>query len=136
MKKIAYLFLLAAAALGAGEAPSFEQFKSAIRPDHPRLFITADGIPAFRERALGSCRNYFDALKAKVDALPDDPVLTVKPDIAEMKGDVLVFKKNVNDQNAVKYALNTIGGVQALECTIVYLVTNEEQYRQKACRYC
>ena len=32
-------------------APTFEEFAGKLRKDHPRMFLTRETLPAFRERA-------------------------------------------------------------------------------------
>ena len=104
--------LTAAAALAVltlGAAPSFEEFAGRVRPDHPRMFLTRETLPAFRERANTLCRPLLDDMKKRTDALPAEPGLEFKADVAEMKGGKLVFKKLLNDQNAAIYAVKTSG---------------------------
>ena len=71
---LSVLFSLQAAA----ERPSYEEMKKALRKQHPRLFITADQLPAFRARANGICKEYLLEMQKRVDALPDQPVFEIK----------------------------------------------------------
>ena len=130
--------LTAAAALAVltlGAAPSFEEFAGRVRPDHPRMFLTRETLPAFRERANTLCRPLLDDMKKRTDALPAEPGLEFKADVAEMKDGKLVFKKLLNDQNAAIYAVKTSGGTEALECAILYLATGDRAYFEKSKRY-
>ena len=89
MKTMLLSFAVLAASIlsaAAAERPSFDEMRSCIRKDHPRLFITRESLPELRKRAKGSCRYYFDRLKRSVDELPDRPVLKARRGIAEFDG--------------------------------------------------
>jgi len=51
------VWLATAFGVGAGE----------IRPDHPRIFITREMIPALKERCRGTHQDFFDRMKARCD---------------------------------------------------------------------
>ena len=128
--------LAAAAVFAAGPArPSFDEMKSQIRKDHPRLFLNADQLAEFRERANGACKFYLDDLRTRVDALPDRPVLKVKPDVADFDGQKVVFKKRIGDQNATCYAFECTGGCEAAMCAVLFYATGDRKYVEKAYRY-
>lgn len=133
--KFALTAAAALAVLTLGAAPTFEEFAGRIRPDHPRMFLTRETLPAFRERANTLCRPLLDDMKKRIDALPAEPGLEFKADVAEMKDGKLVFKKLLNDQNAAIYAVKTSGGTEALECAILYLATGDRAYFEKSKRY-
>lgn len=99
------------------------------------MFLTRETLPAFRERANTLCRPLLDDMKKRIDALPAEPGLEFKADVAEMKDGKLVFKKLLNDQNAAIYAVKTSGGTEALECAILYLATGDRAYFEKSKRY-
>lgn len=115
--------------------PAYDEFCEKIRPGHPRMFLTRDTIPLFREHARMKCRQLLKTTKERIDKLPDKPELTLKKEIAEIKDDKLIFKKHLNDQDAAIYAVETSGGIEALECAILYIVTGETQYLEKAKAY-
>ena len=47
-------------------------WKTRIRPDHPRLFLNGDTLPAFRARALSACKDEYIEVKSFAEAsLPD-----------------------------------------------------------------
>lgn len=133
--KFALTAAAALAVLTLGAAPTFEEFAGRIRPDHPRMFLTRETLPAFRERANTLCKPLLDDMKKRIDALPAEPGLEFKADVAEMKDGKLVFKKLLNDQNAAIYAVKTSGGTEALECAILYLATGDRAYFEKSKRY-
>ncbi|MBS1371339.1 MAG: DUF4962 domain-containing protein [Lentisphaeria bacterium] len=116
-------------------APSFEEFAGRIRKDHPRLFLTKETLPVFRERANTACKPLLDDMKKRIDALPAEPKLEFKTDVAELRDGELVFKKLLSDQNAAIYAVETSGGTEALECAILYLATGDRTYFEKAKHY-
>ena len=86
-------------------APSYEEFTGKLRREHPRMFLTRETLPAFRERANTVCKPLLDEMKQRIDAFPAEPRLEFKTDVAEVKDGKLVFKKILNDQNAGNYAV-------------------------------
>lgn len=71
--------------------PAYDEFCEKIRPGHPRMFLTRDTIPLFREHARMKCRQLLKTTKERIDKLPDKPELTLKKEIAEIKDDKLIF---------------------------------------------
>ena len=63
----------------AAPAPTYDEIKAKLRDDHPRLFLTPETRSQIRERAAGSARTYFEALKKKVDAYPEAPQFGIDP---------------------------------------------------------
>ena len=130
------LVLTATAALMCGSIlarpPSFEEFSGKIRQSHPRLFLTQETLPEFRERANTICKPLLDNMKKRIDALPADSKLEYKSDVADMVDGRLVFKRLIGDQNAVIYAVKTTGGTEALESAILYLATGDRTYLDRA----
>ena len=127
--------LICGIVLSAAEtkAPSYEEFTSRIRPDHPRLFLTPEELPAFGERIRQN--PMFQGIKEYVATLPENPSLSLKEDVAKWDGDKIIFLKKINDQNAVCYAFPYTGGNEAMCCTLMYFATGEERYRQMALRF-
>lgn len=120
----------------AAPAPTYDEIKAKLRDDHPRLFLTPETRSQIRERAAGSARTYFEALKKKVDAYPEAPQFGIDP----AKGGIdengkLFFKGEKADQDSAIYAVRSAGGSEALECAIVYLATGEQKYLEKARRF-
>ena len=139
MKKT-FLFLLCALVVSisasASPAPTYDEISSKLRGDHPRLLLTPETLPLVRERAMGSARPYFEALKKKVDGYPVSPKFEIDPE----KGGIdengkLFFKGEKADQDSVIYAVRSSGGSEALECAIVYLATGEKKYLEMARKY-
>ena len=126
---------LAAGVLCSAEPPSPEAFVKMVRKDHPRLFLTKEEIPAFRERALTVRQKEFAKLRRAVDALPDDPQFEFKTKVCKVEGKKITFFRLLNDQNECAFAVKTTGGSEAVNCAIVYVVTGDKKYRDKALKY-
>ena len=47
-------------------------WKNRIRPDHPRLFLNGDALPAIRARALSVCNDHYLEVKSFAEASPPD----------------------------------------------------------------
>ncbi len=47
-------------------------WRTRIRPDHPRIFINGDTLPAFRARALTVCKDEYVKVKSFAEASPPD----------------------------------------------------------------
>lgn len=77
--KFALTAAAALAVLTLGAAPTFEEFAGRVRPDHPRMFLTRETLPAFRERANTLCRPLLDDMKKRIDALPAEPGWNSRP---------------------------------------------------------
>jgi len=77
-------------------------WKSMIRPDHPRLFFNQATFPAVKARALGDESQTLAAMKARVDKLAGDEI------------------------KSQDY------GAQAAEAAFVFLVTEDAKYRDLA----
>lgn len=144
MRKLFALFALGLGCLGAlnaaapaapPKAPAAAAFLPQVRKDHPRLFLTREMIPQWRERAKTVAKADFDALIAKVDAYPDQPKLQFKTDVCTVEGKKITFKRLLNDQNACVYAIETSGGIEAANCALAWVLTGEEKYRRKAHEY-
>lgn len=121
--------------IAAAAPPDYEEFRGKIRPEHPRMFLTQETTPDFRRHARMKCRLLMESMKARVNKLPEQPQLKIKEEIAEAKDGKLVFKKHLNDQDAAIYAVEHAGGIEALDCAILYVVTGEAQYLEKAKKY-
>ena len=136
MKTVLLSFVFFAAfAAASTERPSFDEVKSRIRRDHPRLFITRESIPELRKRSHGCCKYYFDRLKRSVDELPDRPVLKVRRGIADFDGEKIVFTRRVGDQDATNRAFECVGGREAAKIALLHLITGDRKYVEKAYRY-
>lgn len=115
--------------------PSFDQIKAMIRPDHPRLFINKEILPRFREYAQTVCKKRLKNLKSDISRYGDKIELEYRTDNVDIVEGRMVFKRAINDQNAVLYGVKYAGGVRALECAIVWLATGEQIYHDKALKY-
>lgn len=127
---IAELLLLASQAVAA--PPSPEDFVGTVRRDHPRLFINRQDLPAFRQRAKGIAAAEFARLRARVDAYSAEPVLEWRRERFSLVDGKLSFLRKFADQNSASMAVMSDGGVPALECAIVFMVTGERCYRDRA----
>ncbi len=103
-----------------------------LRPEHPRLFLTRESLAAMRERAAGPCAREFEALKAEVEALPDDaPMAFVKDPVPRHPDGRLDVRPGTHGHSLFRYN----GGRQAVRCALLYLLTGEEAHAAKARRY-
>ena len=78
-----------------------------IRTDHPRLFFNADTWPAVRTRALHEEKEWYDSIKARVDRLAKELENVDRPEPREL-------------------------GPEAAWAAFVFLVTEEDRYRELA----
>ncbi|MBN2641937.1 MAG: heparinase II/III family protein [Victivallales bacterium] len=110
-----------------------EDLIQSIREDHPRIYINAETIPLLRTRAQGVAKHYFEIIKKEVDALPDYPVLKLNEKRYRIDDDgrARFIAPAREGQHLVKYR----GGGEALRTALVYLITNDPHYRDKAYRY-
>jgi hypothetical protein len=90
--------------LGAACLPAAQDWKSAIRRDHPRLFFNRETWPAVKARALGEEAAAFAAMRARADEL------------------------------AARALAQDDYGTQAAEAAFVFLVTGEPRYRDLGAR--
>ena len=123
------LLLLAAA------SPDYQSLANSVRTGHPRLFLTAEQLPEFKSHALTAAKEYYELLEKRLANYTRQPQLQLRPDLAKIEDGQLVFLKKVNDQNAAIYAFVGCGGYPALDCTIAYLVTGQQEYRDMAWEY-
>ncbi|MBT7302683.1 MAG: hypothetical protein HN849_24350, partial [Victivallales bacterium] len=64
--------------------PPFAEIAASIRPDHPRLFVNADMLPAMREYARTTAKPHLDALLKRVDARVPTEELEINPKYAKL----------------------------------------------------
>jgi len=122
--------------LVAAEPPlSVEMVESHIRKDHPRLFLTPETVPMVRLYAQTVARGYLNILLKRVDSYPKNPSLEFKNNLFDIKKGSIVFKKDLDDQNAASFIVNSTGGQEAVECALAWIITGKELYRQKAIGY-
>jgi len=88
-------------------AESLPDWTQQIRTDHPRLFFNADTWPQVRERALGAENDWYLAIKAHVDRQLKKLENTAQPKPQEL-------------------------GPEAAQAAFVFLVTDDDRYRQLA----
>lgn len=121
--------------LAGAKAPSVEEAKARIRKDHPRLFLTPETLKTFADRANGPGKAELDYVLARVKSYPKDPKLEVNPRYAKLKDGKLVFHIHRGNQDTTGYGLKSTGGVEAMNCTIAYLATGKEAYRELALEF-
>ncbi len=109
-----------------------EEYLAYILPDHPRLFINESMLPAIRERAQGAARKDFIQLKEEVDALPLEAPLVYASGAPPTNPDGSL--KLETKKEARQYFLYD-GGTQASRAALLYLITGEDIYLQKAKNY-
>ncbi len=140
MKRLFVLILLLclfvmSTSVWAIDPPTFDQLKTMIRSDHPRLFLNKELLPRFKEYAQTVCAERLVRLKKDIAGYPTEIQLEYKKDLVDIVDGRMVFKRAVGDQNAVIYGIRHGGGIQALECAIVFLATGETAYRDRAFEY-
>lgn len=122
-------------AVFAADPPTFDQLKKMIRSDHPRLFLNKETLPKFRDYANTVCKDRLTKLKNDINHYPKEIKMEYRLDLVDIVDGRMIFKRPVGDQNAVLYGVRQAGGIQALECAIVYLATGEKTYFDRAMKY-
>lgn len=115
----AVLVLLTMSALVLGAAPSPASapvspgdWMAKVSAKHPRMFLTAESLPAVRRYALTHEKDYYEAMKRRVAARPD-------------KADAATFEKGAN----IKY------GPYAQEAAFVWLMEQDRSALAKSKNY-
>ena len=97
-----------------------------IRTEHPRLFFNKETWPRIRERALHQEKDWYIALKKRVDRYPDNPT-------SESESEDFAYRQTADGKyETVKLPRPTEWGPQAMQTAFVYLVTGEKKYLEKA----
>ena len=104
-----------------------------IRPDHPRMILTAEDIPRLREDANGRLKAEFEALKKDVDAVPDKPELILREELVDILPDGTIKPKKPDQYGHLLFVYD--GSSQAIEAALVYLVTQDRKYLEKTRDY-
>ncbi|MBO5762683.1 MAG: hypothetical protein J6R85_02330, partial [Lentisphaeria bacterium] len=121
---------------GNAAGPEYQELRPQLKKVHPRLFLTPETKKTFADDVKRLAMKDFEALKAHVDSLPDNPEITLRPRYTKMQDGKIIFIRNIGDQNHVIAGLkNGDAGLYAVECVIAYFVTNEAKYKEKALRY-
>lgn len=124
--------LLAAGLFVLGSWAQADSWKDKIRTDHPRLFINKESIPAIKKMAGTVRKAEFEALKKEVDALPEKPELEWNKERFKLDGDgKVVYITHSEGLHLVK----TVGGHEALKCALMYVLTDDPKYKDKAFNY-
>jgi len=115
-------------AVGSGPKPNptGNSWITKIREDHPRLFFNQETWPQIRERALHQEKDWYTALKKRVDSYPDYPT-------SESQREDFAYRQTADgNYETVKLPRPTEWGSQATETAFVYLITGDEKYLEKA----
>jgi len=120
------LVLISLPALAAAADKGGDEWMSKIRSDHPRLFFNKDTWPAVKARALGPEKKWYDAMKKRVDAYPDNPQ-------GSSGGAPLEREEQVGGKTYKMPIARRARewGPQAMETAFVYLVTGDKKYLEK-----
>ena len=104
-----------------------------LRPQHPRLFLNEETLPAIRENVKGRFAERFQKLKEEVDKLPDDAPFIIKEGLHTVRpdGTFQLVRPALQGCSMVVYE----GGRQAASIAFVYLMTGDEKYIPKAKAY-
>lgn len=124
------LLTLACAAEGIPEGVRPLQ---SIRSDHPRLFISADDLPALRASAYGPAREEYDRLRKTVDALPPEaPMVFQEERFTRLPdGTIQADRASRHGQHLFRYN----GGDQAAQAALLYLIDGRKTDLEKAKNY-
>ncbi|MGE4565820.1 MAG: heparinase II/III family protein [Victivallaceae bacterium] len=138
MKKTVFTFLalVSFAATLAADATGIlanGSWRKALRPEHPRLFLSAADLPALRERIKTVNKADFERLKKEVDALPADAPFLPDASLYKVEADGTIKPNRPGFQGAklCKYD----GGTQAAQCALAYLMTGDKVYLEKTKSY-
>lgn len=104
-----------------------------IRTDHPRIFLNKDMLPEIRAKAQGVLAKDFARLKNEVDELPLDAPAIIDSSLFTLHKDgTIEFKTSgIQGYRVFKYD----GGSQAVKSALVYLITGNREYIDKAVNY-
>ena len=86
-------------------------WEASIRKDHPRLFLNKKDLPRIKKNATGEQKTVFDAMKNRIDALLDKPIV--------FKDLLIASGESSKDHE---------WGTRSAEAAMVYLVTGERKY--------
>ncbi len=126
---------LSAGAAFPSSAGAIDQYISNLRPQHPRLFINSEMIPALRARAYDEEYSRFTQLKTAVDQLPTTPSTTpIHAFTLDGNGHIIESSMSPPTMKA-KDLFAHDGGKQAMQAALVYLITEDTQYLDKAKTY-
>ena len=139
IKKLLFITLLNLAFLtnmGAADQTGLladKKWIKKIRTDHPRMIFTSDNIPQLQERARTICIKELNAIRKKVDDLPDQPVLILKENLftRNKSGDLRPKSASVFSFDLVECS----GSYEANQAALLYLITGEERYARTAHAY-
>ena len=106
---------------------------SRLRPQHPRLFLNEETLPAIRENVNGRFAERFQKLKEEVDNLPEDAPFIIKEGLHTVRPDGTFQLKKPALQGCSMVVYD--GGRQAASIAFVYLMTGDEKYIPKAKAY-
>jgi len=128
----------AAFALAAAEAfPNCEALRAMVRKDHPRLYLTRETLPQFRQHANSpGMKSLLDACRAAALRAPETPRIRANS-LARIDGGKLVILKKTGDQDKVEsyVDLDSFYGRTAVRCALLYRTTGEKKYFDKARTY-
>ena len=138
MKNWCCLFLLLTLVVSAGASDRTGLLKNGVwkqklRQDHPRLFFHKDMIPAIRATAANRPAE-FAALKAAADALPADAPYVEKKDTFTRDANGVIKPTaagGIEGYRLLQYA----GGRESAQAALMYLITGEKVYKEKAHAY-
>lgn len=129
------LFCLSAlSVMGAGEMPLQEDdftWMERLRPDHPRIFLTRETLPAIRARALEQVPEYYQQLLARVEAYPLNPEISWGEGKLQLGED---GKYHFVQPHSILSSgvLDIVGGCEAQDAALAYLISGEKKYLEKA----
>jgi hypothetical protein len=101
--------------------------------DHPRLFLNKDLLTTLKQRVQTDLKKEFETLQLFVDKLPVKPPVTLKKELftTGANGKLIPIKAALQARHSFTYS----GGDEAVKAALVYLITKDPKYLEKAKNY-
>jgi hypothetical protein len=109
------------------------QWINRIRKDHPRMFLNQDMLPSLRMEVKGRYRKLFEDMRTQVNALPVDAPVILKTELFTVLPNGKINFKKASQKGETLFKYN--GSEQAVKAALLYLITQEKQYLEKAKNY-
>ncbi len=106
---------------------------SNIRTDHPRIFVNKEMLPRLRLKVKSDLRVEFEKLKREVDELPLNAPVIMNTDLYSELPDGSIKTRKVTEFGHRLFKYN--GSDQAIKIALVYLITEDKKYVNKAVNY-
>ena len=104
-----------------------------LRKDHPRIFLNQDMLVSLRLNVKTKYRILFENMRAEVDALPADAPPILKNGLVTVLQDGTIKVNKASQKGSELFQYN--GGDQAVKLALVFLITKDRRYVEKARSY-